>query len=159
MDDLSCEKLVRRLSGILSGDICASFAFAMQIPSEFVVNNLLQTKRILQKYLREKELSEGEIQELKLTTQKEIEKVNTINDMLELQIIDLLKLGYDFNDDKRSVDFDLKSTVFMSEDTAMSLEKVLLEKVITLIECYEGARCFWIHVSFNDGIGNVSIQA
>ena len=79
--------------------------------------------------------------------------------MLELQITDLLKLGYDFCAEERRVDFNLKSTVFISEDISMSLEDVFLTKIITLLECYDGKKCFCVHTSFIDGVGNISIQA
>lgn len=159
IDDFYCDELIYRFSKILSGEKSASFAFAIQIPKKSVVNNLSQIKEILQKYSVEKQLLKSEILELKFATQKTIDTVNTLNEILELQIIDLLKLGYEFCVDESRVDFNLKKTVFISEDMSMSLEEDFLAKIITLLECYDGKKCFYVYTSFKDGVGNISIQA
>jgi hypothetical protein len=159
MDDFSCGELVRRLSRILSGDECASFTFAFRIPKRFVLIDLLQIEDVLHKYLREKHLTESEILELKLVADKRSSRFDTLNGLLKLQIIDLINLGYEFNDDENCVEFGLKSTVFISEDASMSLEDELLLKIIILLECYNGKRCFYVHVTYNNGIGSISIQA
>lgn len=156
--DSYCDELVYRFNEILLGNKCASFAIAIQIPKKFVVNNLSQTKRILQKYSLEKQLLGIEVSELKFATQKTMGSINTLNEILELQIIDLLKLGYEFYADESRVDFNLKHTVFISEDTSMSLEHDFLEKIIALLECYEGKKYFCIYTNFDKGIGSISIQ-
>lgn len=159
MDDFSCGELVRRLSRILSGDECASFTFAFRIPKRFVLIDLLQIEDVLHKYLREKHLTESEILELKLVADKRSSRFDTLNGLLKLQIIDLINLGYEFNDDENCVEFGLKSTVFISEDASMSLEDELLLKIIILLECYNGKRCFYVHVTYNNGISSISIRA
>lgn len=158
IDDLYCDELIHRFSKILSGDKSASFAFAIQIPKKFVVNRLPRVYEILQKYSAEEQLLKSEILELKVATEKTIDTVNTLNEILELQIINLLKLGYEFCVDEMRVYFNLKKTVFISEDMSMPLEKDLLTKIITLLECYDGKRCFYVYTSFNGGAGSVSIQ-
>lgn len=89
---------------------------------------------------------------------KRSSRFDTLNGLLKLQIIDLINLGYEFNDDENCVEFGLKSTVFISEDASMSLEDELLLKIIILLECYNGKRCFYVHVTYNNGIGSISIQ-
>lgn len=96
VDDSYCDELVHQLSETLSGNKCASFMFAIQIPERFVVNNLSHIEKILQKYLVEKHLSKSEIAELIAITQRIPDTCNTLNEILELQILDLLKSGYDF---------------------------------------------------------------
>ena len=159
IDDLYCDELVQRFSEILSGDRCASFTFAIQIPTKFVVNNMSETKMILQKYLVKKHLSKAEILELISITQSTTNTFNTLNEMLQLQITDLLRLGYDFYAEENCINFNLKSTIFISEDISMSLEDVFLTKIITLLECYEGEKSFYVHTSFINGVGNIAIQA
>jgi len=159
IDDACCNKLVNKLCRILNGDICASFSFVVQIPKKFVKNNLLHMEEIFTKYASERKLSKNEIYELKLITQKEVDIVNTLNDLLESQIISLLKLGYNFCIDEEEVDFDLKSTIFISEDVSSVLENDIVTKIITLLNCYNGKQCVWIYTRFNNGIGNISIQA
>lgn len=158
VSDSYCDELVYRFSKILSGNECASFAFAIQIPEKFVVDNLSQTKQILQKYSVKKQLSNIEVSELKSATQKTINSIYTLNEMLELQIIDLLNLGYEFYADEKKVDFNLKKTIFVSEAISMSLEHDFLEKIFALLECYEGRKYFCVHTNFNKGIGSISIQ-
>lgn len=159
VDDSYCDELVHQLIEILSGNKCASFMFAIQIPKRFVVNNLSHIKKVLQKYLVEKHLSKSEILELIAITQRISNTCNTLNEILELQISDLLKLGYDFCAEDGSVHFNLKSTVFISDDLALSLEDAFLAKIITLLECYDGKKCFYVHTNFVNGVGNISIQA
>ena len=158
IDDSLCHKSVQKLFEILSGDKCGLFTFAIQIPEKFVINNLFQTKKIIKKYCEDHHLSKDEIRELKSITQKSPNKFNTLNDILEAQIIDLLNLGYEFHDNEGCIEFNLKSTVFISEEMSDSLEDSFLSKVITLLECYEGKRSFYVHTSFQNGNCNISIQ-
>ncbi len=58
-----------------------------------------------------KHLTESEILELKLVADKRSSRFDTLNGLLKLQIIDLINLGYEFNDDENCVKFGLKSTV------------------------------------------------
>lgn len=158
IDDLCCNKLAHQFVQILTGEECASFTIAIQIPQKFVVNNLLQTKNILLKYSGEKQLSKTEVAALEFITQKEMGAINTLNEILEMQIRDLLKLGYEFYSDEGRIEFNLKSTVFISEDMSMTLENDLLAKIIALLECYDGKRCFYVYAGFNNGVVNISIQ-
>lgn len=158
IDDLYCNKLVHQFIKILTGKEDASFTIAIQIPKKFVVNNLSQTKNILLKHSSKKQLSKSEVTELELITQKEMAAINTLNEILEVQITDSLKLGYEFYSDEGRIEFNLKSTVFISEDMSIALEDDLLEKIITLLECYNGKRCFYVHIGFYNGDVNISIQ-
>ena len=90
---------------------------------------------------------------------KESSAFHTLNEFLKMQIIDLINLGYEFYDKESSIEFGIKSIVFISEDVSMSLENNILEKIITLLECYNGKRCFYVHSVFQNGVGNISIQA
>ena len=63
------------------------------------------------KYLREKHLIESVILIIKLVADKRSSRFDTLNGLLKLQIIDLINLGYEFNDDENCVEFGLKSTV------------------------------------------------
>lgn len=154
----SCDELIQQFRNILLGNAQASFTFAIQIPHKFVMQDLIHLKSSLQKRLEQKELSQKELQELKLLVQKESVSVNTLMELLKSQIINLLKLGYCFRWENTII-FELKSTLFISNDTEMSLEKELLSKIIALLECYNGEKCFFINVRFEGGVGNVSIQA
>lgn len=157
IDNCYCVESVHGILRILSGDECDSFSFAMQIPQKYVVDNLSGLDRLVNKYCLNKCLSPDEIQELKRLTQKRVNTCNTLNDFLELQIIEIINLSYTFcNDD--NLEFNLKSTVFMSDDEAMNLEKSMILKVIELYECYIGEKSFFVTVLYNNGIGNISVQ-
>lgn len=156
LNDSCGNKMLYHLLKVLSGEKSDSFIFSMQIPKKFIVNNLKECKKIIRKYYEKRCLKEVEIQELRQITQKETNAIVTLNEFIELQIIDLLKLGYEFREDENSVQFELKSTVFIKED--MYLEDDLLLKIISLLECYEGEKSFYVHINFNCGIGNISIQ-
>lgn len=119
---------------------------------------MLQIEDIFNKYLKGKQLSETEISELKRIVQKSQNEFNTLNELLKLQIIDLINLGYEFSDDENRIEFNLKSTVFISEEKSISLKNDFIAKIIMLLECYNGRRCFYIHITFNNGIRNISIQ-
>ncbi|MDL2302732.1 hypothetical protein LJC58_10350, partial [Lachnospiraceae bacterium OttesenSCG-928-D06] len=126
---------------------------------KYVVNDLLQVGIILQKYSQKKQLSRTEITELELITCKKSNTIHTLNELLKEQIIDLINLGYEFCKEESSVDFGLKSSIFLSDDVSLSLEDDLLAKIIMLLECYDGKRCFYVHTKFNDGVGIISILA
>ena len=155
IDNSYCDEIVRRFDRILSGEEYAAFTFFIQIPEKCVVNNLPQIKRILMKYSVEKRLTKSDIVELNLVANKKINIPGTLNEVLEIQIVELLKLGFDFLTDENSVEFNIKHTIFVSED--MSLEEEFLAKIITLLECYEGKKGFGIHITFDSGNGSISL--
>ncbi|MEI6101131.1 MAG: hypothetical protein WCP73_04760 [Eubacteriales bacterium] len=157
IDDIYCDELIHQFNRILMGNENSSFSFFIRIPEKFVMNNLSQIKSILLKYSAKEQLSRTDILTLKLITDKTFNTPSTLNEVLELQILDLLKLGYDFHTNEGIINFDLKHTVFISEDTSIELD--YLTKIIALLECYEGKKGFSVHTTFNDGIGNISIQA
>jgi len=156
-DDFYCRELAHRYVEVLSGNRDDSFLFTIKIPAKYVVNNLPGLKEVIKKYLVEKRLSQSEMDELRFIAQKEMNEADTLNEILENQIVNLLRLGYELPDDESSMDYDLKSTVFISEEMSACLEDELLEKIIRLLECYEGNRCFFIHISFRNGDGNLSV--
>lgn len=158
IDKVYCDELVHRFSRILSGNESASFIFAFQIPIKFVLKDLLPIENILKKYLQRGYLSKKEMLELRFLTDKKSSDYHTLNELLRLQIIDLINLGYEFSDEDNDIEFGIKSTVFISEDVSRSLENDLLEKIITLLECYDGKRCFYVHTIFNNGVASISIQ-
>lgn len=160
-DDSYCDELADRDIKILSGEECGAFAFMMRIPELSAGNELLQIKDILQKYLVKKQMSKSEMLVLEEFVQKESHTFDTVKDMMESQIIELLKLGYEFYAEDGIVEFDVKSILFPCEnmdESSRALEDSLLKRVIALIECYEGKRYFFVHVSFRNGIGNISLQ-
>ena len=160
-DDSYCDELADRDIKILSGEECGAFAFMMRIPESSAGNELLQIKDILQKYLVKKQMSKSEMLVLEEFVQKESHTFDTVKDMMESQIIDLLKLGYEFYVEEENIVFEVKSILFPCEnmdEPSWVLEDSLLKRVIALIECYEGKRYFFVHVSFRDGIGNISLQ-
>lgn len=156
VDDFLCEELIKHYLNILSGNENASFTFAMKIPKKFVVYDLSALKNILKRFTEDKHLLNSEIEELKLINEKKANRFDTLNDILEAQIVSILKLGYELEEDENIFKFCPKSTVFISED--MSLENSFLLKLITLLECYEGDRSFFVHISFVNGNSNISIQ-
>lgn len=156
IDDFYCDEMIHRFFKILSGDENDSFTFAMKIPEKFVVNNLSSTKKILRKYSIDRHLSLNEVNNLKLIIGKKINTFNALNEFLEVQIIDMLKWGYELWNDKNTIEFEPKSTVFINED--VSLEDSFLSKLITLLECYEGKKYFFVHIIFNNGVSNISVQ-
>lgn len=156
IDDASGLKLASQIAKVLSGDANYSFCFFMQISKEFVKNNLGETKEILIKYQKRNQLSKAEINELELLTHRIFIPPDTINAVLETQIIDLLKLGYNFIPEDGKVFFDLGHMVYVNEDSIFETD--YLSKIITMLECYDGCRAFSIHITFNKGISNVSIQ-
>ena len=158
IDDHYCTETVYNILRVLSGDERDVFSFVMQIPQKYVADNLLGLDKLINKYYMNKYLTRDEIQNLRLLSQREICSCSTINCLLESQIIEILKLGYTFvNDD--NLEFDLKSTIFMSEDEAINFEERVVLKLIDLYKCYKGEKSFIVSVLFNNGIGNISIQA
>lgn len=156
IDDCYCAESVHNILRVLSGDECDVFSFAMQIPQKYVVDNLLGLDKVISKYYSNKHLSKDEIQYLKLLSQKNSCTYSTINGLLEFQIIEVLKLGYTFFNN--NLKFDLKSTIFMSEDEAKNYEERVMLKGIDLYKCYKGEKGFFVTVLYNNGIGNISIQ-
>ena len=98
VDDLYCDELARSIIKILSGDENAIYSFAMQIPQKYVVNNLPDLGILINKYYLQKHLSADESRRLKKLITKRTNTCDTLNDVLEAQIIDILKLGYRFYD-------------------------------------------------------------
>lgn len=156
IDNYYCVESVQGVLRILSGDESDLFSFVMQIPQKFVVDNLAGLNKLVNKYYLNKDLSPDEIRELKQLTQKRVNTCNTLNDFLELQIIEIINLGYTFCND--NLEFDLKSTVFMSDDESINLEKSMILKVIELYKCYTGEKSFFVTVLYHNGIGNILIQ-
>lgn len=66
--------------------------------------------------------------ELKLADGKKRDAYETLNKLLKMQIMGLINLGYEFGDEEDSVEFSLKSTVFISESVSVFLENDLLKK-------------------------------
>lgn len=121
------------------------------------MKDLVHVKDILQKYMQKKTLSKIEIQKLKLVVKEKVCPVNTLSQMLKEQIIGLLKLGYDFDLEDSDMIFDLKSTLFIHYDIERALESELLSKIIQLLDCYNGEKCFFVNIRYEKGEGNISI--
>lgn len=158
IDDHYCTEFVHKILKVLSGEESDVFSFVMQIPQKYVVDNLSGLDKLINKYYLDKHLSEDEIQNLKLLLQKKTCTYSTLNSFIEFQIIEILKLGYIFFDDN-NLKFDLKSTIFMSEDAAKNFEERVILKVIDLYKCYKGEKSFFVTILYNNGIGNISILA
>lgn len=156
IDDSYCDEMIHRFFRILSGDENNTFVFAMKIPEKYVINNLSNTMKILKKYSLDRHLSSNEVNTLKLIMGKKINIINTLNELLEVQIISLLNWGYEFENDNNIIEFEPKSTVFIDED--VSMEKNFLSKIFTLLDCYEGKKCFFVQIIFNNGVTNISVQ-
>jgi hypothetical protein len=150
-----CDEQVHKFYRILSGSEEESFAYLMQIPKKLVENRLLHTREILQKYLTKRQLTEDDIAELEKITKKRF-AINTLNDLLAMEIVDLLNGGYEFYENE--IAFNLKSSLFVNDDVLVSLEEKLLNKLILLLQCYNGDECFFVHVFFVNGIGHVSVN-
>lgn len=157
IDDHYCTESVHNILKVLSGEECDVFSFVMQIPQKYAVDNLSGLDKLINKYYSDKQLSVEEIQNLKLLSQKKIGTCSTLNSLLESQIIEILKLGYTFFDEN-NLEFDLKSTIFMSEDAVKNFEERVILKVIDLYKCYKGEKSFFVSILYNNGIGNISIQ-
>lgn len=156
IDDVYCDEVIHRFDRILSGNENGLFNFIIKIPEKFVINNLSQTKNILIRYSTEKQLSRSDILALESITSKNFNIPSTLNEILENQIIELLNLGYTFYPNEERICFDLKHTVFVDEYTFVELD--YLKKIIRLLECYDGTKEFSVHITFNNGVGNVSLQ-
>lgn len=89
--------------------------------------------------------------------ESQIEAIHTLNDLLEAQITDLLRLGYLFSDETSSRDFECKSSVFISKEEEDMLEERFLSKIMTLLGCYHGKESFFIQIVYQEGIGHISI--
>lgn len=157
MDDRYCTEAVQNILKVLSGKECDAFSFVMQIPKKYVTDNLLGFDKVISKCYMKEQLSEEEIQIVKLISQKKTRKYSTLNNLIETQIIEILKLGYSFSDDI-NLEFDLKSTIFISEDAAKKFEECMISKLNDLYKCYKGERSFIVSILYNNGIGNISIQ-
>lgn len=156
MNDAECESLARRIYSILSGRENASYTFAMKIPDEFITDNLFEFGNILEKYLKQRNLVHDELEIIRKESKKRIDYVNTIGDLLELQIIGLLNLGYNLENEDVGMNFELKSTVCISEDMEDNLEEDVLDKVISLVECYNGKKSVYVQVWFHIDTEDIS---
>lgn len=157
IDDHYCTESVHKILKVLSGEESDVFSFVMQIPQKYVVDNLLDLDKLINKYYLNKHLSGDVIQNLKLLLQKKTCTCSTLNSLLEFQIIEILKLGYTFFDEN-NLKFDLKSSIFISEEAAINFEERVISKVSDLYKCYKGEKSFFVSILYNNGIGNISIQ-
>ena len=157
VDDLYCDELARSIIKILSGNENAIYSFAMQIPQKYVVNNLPDLGTLINKYYLEKHLSADESQRLKQLILKRVNTCDTLNDILETQIIDILKLGYRFYDNN-NFEFNLRSTVFLDENKTVVIEEKMISKVAELYRCYKGESSFFVTVLYSNGNENISIH-
>ena len=154
LDGESCKELLNRLSAILKGNMCGSFMFVMRIPEKFIENNLQSLECSITKYLNGERLMNSEIMSLHDIYDKKMETPQTINNILEREILELVKLGYEF--DEQYFKFDIKHKLFVN--TMLWTEKDFLNKICTLIECYNGKREFFVQVIFDKGDGTVSVS-
>ena len=159
VDDFYCDIIAKQCYDVLTGMQNDTFIFAMHIPPEYVGDCFTGLKEILIKYNKEKTFSIEEIQKLNAIIQKQVDVITTINEFLEVQILDILKLGYMFCDDEGGKYFYLKSSVFISDKEAELLEERILSKIISLLECYTGKKAFFVQIVYEDGRGNISILA
>lgn len=95
-DDLYCESVTKQCYEILTGMQNGTFAFAMHIPTNMIGDSFSGLEEILVKYNEERIFSKDGIEKLNTITQKQVHAISTVNEFLEAQIIDLLKLGYMF---------------------------------------------------------------
>lgn len=153
LDEKSGKELVCRLNAILQGEICGSFLFAMQIPERFTDHHLQPLERVLMKYSKGDKLTSSEIISLHDILDKTIVKPETVNNMLERQVLEFVKLGYEF--DENCIRFDIKHKLFTN--AMLCTEKEFLNKICSLIDCYNGKREFFVQIMFAKGVGSVSI--
>lgn len=156
-DAFYCDNIVKQCYDVLTGRQNDTFVFAMHIPDKYAGDRFSGLKEILKKYNEEKILSIEEIKTLNAIIQKQVDVITTINEFLEVQITDILKLGYMFCDDESDKFFYLKCSVFISDKEAEMLEERLLGKIISLLECYSGKKAFIVNIVYSEGKGNVSI--
>lgn len=156
-DDFYCDDTVKHCYEVLKGIKNTTFTFAMHIPKEYTGDSFPEIEEMLVEYKKGKDFSTDAMLKLKAIMERKVDIVTTLNDMIESQIIDLLKLGYTFYDEEGNNAFLIKSTVFISDEKAMLSEEKLLDKIFTLLECYRGKRSFFVQIIYREGRGNVSI--
>lgn len=155
--DRECTDLVGKYNRILSGDEAETFSFAMRIPEWFVEGCLSKVGIVLQKHLDGERQEREDISELEEFLRKRIQ-VRTIHDLLELEVIDLLNLGFDVYAEENGIACCVKSTLFISEEMSKTLERNLVDRIFSVLECWNGKKSFFVHVRFHDGAGEISIQ-
>ena len=126
-------------------------------PKEHTGDSFPEIEEMLVEYKKGKDFSTDAMLKLKAIMERKVDIITTLNDMIESQILDLLKLGYTFYDEEGNNEFLIKSTVFISDEKAMLSEEKLLDKIFTLLECYRGKRSFFVQIIYREGRGNVSI--
>lgn len=159
IDDFHCKQIVKKSYEVLTGTKSSIFTFAIQIPKEYRGDCFVGLEEMLLKYSAERRFSAEGLRRVRTLMKKQIDVIQTLNEFLEVQIIDLLKLGYMFCDETSSKSFELKSSVFISDEEADTLEDKLLNKIIALLECYNGKKIFFIQIVYKDGRGNISTFA
>lgn len=155
-DDHYCYCITEKCYKILTGLESNTFIFAMCIPPNYRGDRFAGLKEILLEYAVKRNFSSKAFRKLNAIMKNQTKVIDTVNDFLEAQIIDLLKLGYMFCEDSNK-NFSLKSSIFVSDEEAEMLEESVLNKIIMLLECYSGKKNFFVQVVYKEGSSNISV--
>lgn len=155
-DDHYCHCITKKCHEILTGLKDGTFIFAMCIPPKYTRDRFAGLKEILSEYAVERKFSSEAVRKLNAVMKNQTKVIDTVNDLLEAQIIDLLKLGYTFCEDSNK-SFTLKSSVFVSDEEAEMLEESVLNKIIMLLECYSGRKNFFVQTVYKEGSSSISV--
>ena len=155
-DDHYCHCIAKKCYEILAGLKNSTFIFAMCIPQKYTGDRFAGLKEILLEYAVDRKFSSEAVRKLNVVMKNQTKVIDTVNDFLEAQIIDLLKLGYMFCGDSNK-SFALKSSIFVSDEEAEMLEESVLNKIIMLLECYSGKKSFFVQVVYKEGSSNISV--
>lgn len=155
-NDHYCYCIAKKCYEILTGLKNNTFIFAMSIPPKYTGDRFAGLKEILLEYAVDRKFSSEAFRKLNAIMNNQTIAIDTLNDFLEAQIIDLLKLGYMFCGDSNK-SFALKSSIFVSDEEAEMLEESVLNKIIMLLECYSGKKNFFVQVVYKEGSSNISV--
>jgi hypothetical protein len=149
------ENDIREILRIINGYENAFYLFHMKIPKEFQNLMMVRIYDLLIKHSNSEEINSLEINEIKSFIYSSLLEASTIIDLFKIQISKLLSSSYSFYEENNSITFDLDSIVFIKENEIVESEYLL--KILHLLECAIGNKCFSICVNYLHGLPNVSI--
>lgn len=148
---------IKNYIDILIGRKNASFKFMMMIDKKFVTYDLCAVENVFCRYYSKKKLQKNDIERIVSFIRKKPQSFNTVKDILKFKIIEIIDLVYWL--DNGEIEFDIKSTLFMTEAVADSLEERIKNKIFDLFDCYNGRKEFVVHVVFDKGMHNIYITS
>lgn len=161
-----CERTINEIWDILNGKINKVYSFHMKIPLKYIKNNVSKVFKIyeiLLKYKEQRTLPKSKLVELEFFYDNTTFNIaNRVDELLEVQMSNLLHLGYivDYDDSNNPSElvFRSRSSVFMhTTDLNAMNEDEYLSRIFQYLSCCMGDSYFCVRIEFEGGLYNVSL--